>query len=258
MCEVLCCAHLRANHPPAALDAIEQAYKIAPGQDRGVLRATILCNFFPERQEEAFDAAFRYAAFGGYEAITALPAYAEYVTRRKRKPKSDKGWRWKAKKPVAEADLRKAEEQLGATLPDAYRRFLGTVGPTELSIRLPDHSSELCFYRPTELATQRDNLLDFILLAEKDPEKASAYFRQHYGVSLRDLVPVAEPTQESRCVVIHLEQGNRFGWCFHWDHDGAWELENATPNFDAALKALTQSIERRDAAMLGFLGVYID
>jgi hypothetical protein len=66
------------------------------------------------------------------------------------------------------------------------------------------------------------------------------------------------PARESRCLVIHLEQGERFGWCFHWDHDGAWELEQPTPSFNAALKVLTDGIEQRDPAILGFLGVYLD
>jgi len=61
-----------------------------------------------------------------------------------------------------------------------------------------------------------------------------------------------------RCVLIHLEPGDRFGWCFHWDHDGAWELEQPTSSFDAALKALTSGIEQRTTDMLGFLGVYLD
>jgi hypothetical protein len=65
------------------------------------------------------------------------------------------------------------------------------------------------------------------------------------------------PAQESRCLVIHLEQGERFGWCFHWDHDGAWELQQQTPSFNAALKVLTDGIEQRDPAILGFLGVYL-
>jgi SMI1 / KNR4 family (SUKH-1) len=256
--DVLSWAHLRADNPTAALEAVEQAHKVQPSQDRGVLRATILCDHFPDRQEEAFDAAFQWSEFGGYEKIMALPAYEEYVARRARKPKSDKGWRWKAKKPATEAVLRDAEAQLGATLPDGYRKFLTTYGPTELLVRLPEHSGELCFYPPTELAMQRDNLFRFVTRIEKDHEKVCAYFRKQYGVSLRDLVPVAEPANQSRSVLIHLEKGDRFGWCFHWDHDGAWELEKATPSFDAALKALTDGIKRRDTAMLSFLGIYID
>jgi hypothetical protein len=256
--DVLGSAHLRGSDPAAALAAIEQAYKISPSQDRGVQRATILCDHFPDRQQEVFDAAYRYNQFGGYEEIIALPAYADYAARRKRKPKSDKGWRWKAKTPASEVDLRKGEAELGAALPGDYRKFLSTFGPTELRVRLPEHSGELCFYRPSELAAQRDNLFNFITMRGKDPEKATAYFRKQYGVSLRDLVPVAEPAQESRCLVIHLEQGERFGWCFHWDHDGAWELEHPTPSFGAALKLLTDGIKRRDKAVLSFLGVYLD
>jgi hypothetical protein len=222
------------------------------------MRVTILCEHFPDRQEEAFDAAHKYAQHGGYEAITALTAYAKYVTRRKRKSGSAKGWRWERKKPARLADLHKAEEQLGTVLPADYRDFLATFGPAQLSVRLPEQSGELCFYEPAELARQRQNLFDFITRTEKDPAKASAWFREQYGVSLRDLLPVAEPAQESRCVVIHLEKGERFGWCFQWDHDGAWELEHATTSFDATLKALTDGIEKRDAALLNFLGIYID
>ncbi len=256
--EVLSLAYLRADNPQAALEAIEQACTVAPSQDRGVQRATILCLHFPERQEEAFDAAYSWHMHGGYEDIMALPAYADYVARRKKKPNSDKGWRWKAKKPANESEIGQAEQELGIALPKDYREFLSTYGKTELWVRLPEHSGELCFYRPSELSTQRKNLFDFISITEKDPAKVSAYFRKEYGVSVRDLVPVAEPAQESRCLVIHLEPGERFGWCFHWDHDGAWELEQASPNFDAALKALTDGIERRDSTILSFLGVYID
>jgi hypothetical protein len=256
--DILSDAYWRAGDATAALAAIEQAYKVAPSQDRGVQRATILCEYFPDRQEEAFDAAYQYNQFGGYEEIMALPAYAEYVERRQKKPKSDKGWRWKGKKPASETDLREAEQALGASLPDSYRKFLTTYGSTELLVRLAEDSSELGFYHPSELKTQRDSLLKFITRTETDPEEASAYFREEYGVSLRDLVPIAEPAQQSRCVVIHLEKGERLGWCFHWDHDGAWELERAAPSFDAALKALTDGIKERDKSILSFLGIYLD
>jgi hypothetical protein len=255
--EVLSWGHLRAEDPAAALAAIEEAYRIDPGQDRGAQRATILCEHFPDRQEEAFDAAYKYAQFGGYEDITALPAYEEYLAARKRRKKS-KGWRWSGTTPATEAELSEAEAQLGSALPGDYRDFLATTGASELCVRLPGHSGELRFYRPSELATQRDNLVNFIMLTEKDEAKVADYFRQEYGVSLRHLVPVAEPAQQSRCVLIHLGQGERFGWCFHWDHDGAWELEQPTSSFDAALKALTGGIEKRNTEMLGFLGVYLD
>jgi hypothetical protein len=256
--EVLSQAQLRADDPQAALAAIEQACEIKPSQARGGLRASIICDHFPERQEEAFDDAFKYAEFGGYEDVIERPAYAKYLARRKRKSKSGKGWRWSAKKPAGEDDLARAEAELGAKLPKDYRKFLATYGKADLLVRLPEHSGDLCFYRPSELATQRSNLFKFISRIEQDLDEVDAYFRKEYGVAARDLVPVAEPAQYSRCVVINLGEGERFGWCFHWDHDGAWELEQAAPSFDAALKALTQGIERRDTAMLGFLGIYTD
>jgi len=203
-------AQLRADDPRTALQAIDEDYRVARSQDR-VQRAMILCDHFPERQEEAFDAAYSWSRFGDYKAITALPACVDYVARRKRKSKSDKGWRWKAKQPARENDLRQAEAELGTKLPGDYRKFLATYGHTELWVRLPEKSGELCFYRSTELATQRSNLFDFISLTEKNPDKVDAYFRQQYGVAARDLVPVAEPAQESHCMVIHLGQGERFG-----------------------------------------------
>jgi len=62
-------------------------------------RAAILCEHFPDRQEEAFDAAFKYSSFGSYEAMTELPAYAQYLKRRKASSRSAKGWRWEGRKP---------------------------------------------------------------------------------------------------------------------------------------------------------------
>jgi hypothetical protein len=253
--EVLCRAHLAGGDAGAALDAIEQAYEVMASQDRGALRAWILCEHFPERRDEAFDAAYRYAEFGGFEAITALPAYADYVQRRRKKTKADKGWRWSThKKPASERDLRELERELGIALPRDYRDFLAKRGRTDLQIRLREESSDLRFYGASELVRQRDDLIDFITRGSGSGE-AEAYFGEQYGVSLRDLVPIAEPTHFSRCILIHLAQGERFGWCYRWDHDGAWELEDGQPSFQQALAALTAAIERREEMTLSFLGV---
>jgi hypothetical protein len=159
---------------------------------------------------------------------------------------------------MSEDDLQRAEQELDAKLPKDYRKFLLKHGESELQLRLPEHSAELCFYRPTELATQRKNLFAYISRFEDDREKVDAYFREQYGVAASDLLPVAEPANFSRCLVINLGPGERFGWCFQWDHDGAWELEQAMPSFDAAMKALTDGIKKRESAALNFLGVYLD
>jgi len=65
--DVLSWAHLRAENPAAALDAIEQAYRIAPSKDRGVQRATILRDHFPDRRQEAFAAANKWAELDSRE-----------------------------------------------------------------------------------------------------------------------------------------------------------------------------------------------
>jgi hypothetical protein len=65
--DVLSWTHLRAENPAAALDAIEQAHRIAPSKDRGVQRATILRDHFPDRQQEAFAAANKWAELDGRE-----------------------------------------------------------------------------------------------------------------------------------------------------------------------------------------------
>jgi hypothetical protein len=65
--DVLSWAHLRAGKPAAALDAIEQAYRIAPSHDRSVQRITILRDHFPDRQQNAVAAADKSAVPDGRE-----------------------------------------------------------------------------------------------------------------------------------------------------------------------------------------------
>ena len=256
--EALSKAHLRGDDPDAALEAIEQACKVSPSQSRDARRALILCDYFPDRLEDAFDAAYKWSEFGGYDEVMEHPDYPAYEERRRNPPASDKGWSWRANKPATESEVRAAEAALGVKLPEDYRSLLLTRGETELWIRLPDASAELCFYAAPDLLIQRDNLLNFICRIEKDREAVAAYFRKEYGVSLPHLLPIAAPSQESRCLLVHLEPGERYGWCYHWDHDGAWELGQLQPSLDAALKALTDGVEQRNATQLGFLGIYLD
>ncbi|WP_028133676.1 SMI1/KNR4 family protein [Bradyrhizobium japonicum] len=249
--ELLSDAYLEAGNPEASLKTIEYLCKTAPNHDRILKRAELLCGYFPERREEAFDDAYQWSRFGGYEDIMGFPGYAEYESRRKAGT-SAKGWRWKPGAPASEADVSAAEQALGVRLPDDYRNFLLTRGETELLVRLPESSSELRFYAPGELATQLRNVLDFIAHSDDELEEACAYFRKEYGVSLKHLVPVAEPSQLSRCLLLHVEPGAGYAQCFQWDHDGAWELEQKQPSFDVALKRLTDGIEQRDATQLAF------
>lgn len=254
--DLLYSAQLRADDVAGALETIDLACDLRGNLDRLGRRAWLLCNYFPHRQDEAFDEAYRNAQYAEFADVITHPDYADYVRRRERATKIDKGWRWGARqKPESEDDLRTAERALGAALPPDYRRFLADPGHTNLLVHLPWDSADLRFYRATELKQQRDSLFNFIVRTQVDAEVAVNYFRENYGVSLRDLVPVAEPTNASRCLVVHLGPGDRHGWCYQWDHDGAWELEYAKPNFDEALTTLTNGIERRDANLLRFLGI---
>ena len=254
--DLLCEVHYAAGDMRAALDAAQHAQEVKGDQHRGGRIAWLLAQYFPAREDDAFEQAHRYAQFGGYEAVTALPAYAAYLARRRRHADGEKGWRWSGRsEPATEDSLREAERKLGIALPADYRRFLATPRRTELLVRIRGTTTNLRFFPAGQLVRQRDNLFKYITRAEISPAKAEAYFRSQYGVSLRHLVPIAEPTDLSCNIVIHLGRGERFGWCFRWDHDGAWELEGAQPDFDAALTALTSGIERRDPSVLRFLGI---
>src|SRR5262249_44879516 len=154
---------------------------------------------------EAFEQAYRHAEYGGYELITALPGYAAFVERRRRKARNEPGWRWGGRnEPASEATLREVERKLAAALPKDYRDFLKTPSRTELLIRTGDVSAKLRFYAAKKLLEQRGNLLDFITRSAKSAAAAEAHFRDRYGVSLRHLVPIAEPVNLSCAIVIHL------------------------------------------------------
>jgi hypothetical protein len=253
--DLLCEIHFAAGDAKAGLAAAQHAQEVDGDQYRGGRIAWILCHHVPECEEEAFEQAYRYAEFGGYEAVTALPGYAAYAERRKRGVRPDKGWRWGGRsEPASEVALREAERRLGVALPKDYRRFLETPQRSELLLRIDDRTTTLRFFPAAQLVRQRDALFRHITRTEK-PAQAEAYFRAQFGVSLRDLVPIAEPVDLSCNIVIHLGKGERFGWCFRWDHDGAWELDGAQPSFESALAALTTGIERRDASVLRFLGL---
>lgn len=255
--ELLARIHLANGDPVAALEAIEQACHVSGNTVRTVLRAEILCDHFPDRVEEGFDLAYRYGP-RAFEAVIAHPLYGDYATRRRNSGKTNKGWRWSRQtEPASEADILHAERALGRALPQSYREFLATSGKIALQIRLPDQSSDLNFSAPSSLKEQRDNLFAYITRFD-DPSEAEAYFRNQYDVSLRDLVPIAEPKDISACLVIHLGEGDRYGWCFLWDHDGAFELEAPQPDFTAAIAAIKRDVEQRDKTMLRIFGIYLD
>jgi hypothetical protein len=256
--DLLCEIHFAAGNVQAALDAAQHAQEVAGDAHRVRRIAWLICHHFPAREEEAFEQAWCHAEYGGYESITALPGYAAYVERRKRRVRREPGWRWGGRNEAAsETTLREIERKLATALPTDYREFLKTPSRTELLIRNGDDSAKLRFYTAKKLLEQRENLLDFITRSEKSAAAAEAHFRDRYGVSLRHLVPIAEPVNLSCAILIHLGKGERFGWCFRWNHAKARDLQGAQPSFEKVLAALTSGIERRDPNVLRFLGINV-
>jgi hypothetical protein len=253
--DLLCELHLTREDTQSGLAAARRACDISANQYRGGRVAWILCEHFPEHRDEAFDQAYRHGEFGGYDAVTAHPAYADYLRRRKLRSKSDRAWRWSTQKaPASETELRQLELTLGVALPPDYRDFLAARGRTELLVRLVDDSRELRFFAPSVLIEQRDNFFNYV---SRVPGTANRFHTEH-GISLRDLVPVAEPTDVSSRLLIHLGKGEKFGRCYLWSHEDLGALEAEQPSFKQALEALTQGIERRDRDTLTFLDIYCE
>jgi SMI1 / KNR4 family (SUKH-1) len=253
--DLLCELHLAREDTQSGLAAARRACDISANQYRGGRVAWILCEHFPEHRDEAFDQAYRHGEFGGYEAVTAHPAYADYLRRRKQRGKSDTAWRWSTQKtPASETELRQLELTLGVALPADYREFLATRGRTELLVRLVDDSRELRFFAPSVLIEQRDNFFNYVSRVAGTAKR----FHTEYGISLRDLVPVAEPTDVSSRLLIHLGKGEKFGRCYLWSHEDLGALQVEQPSFKQALGALTQGIERRDRGTLTFLDIYCE
>jgi hypothetical protein len=255
--DLLCELHLAREDTQSGLAAARRACDISANQYRGGRVAWILCEHFPEHREEAFDQAYRHGEFGGYDAVMAHPAYADYLRLRKQKSKSDKAWRWSTQRaPTSEIKLRQLELTLGIALPPDYRGFLAARGRTELLVRLVEDSRELRFFAPSTLIEQRDTFFNYVSRAANDP--TGKRFHDRYGVWLRDLVPVAEPTDVSSRLLINLGQGDKFGWCYRWSHEDVGALEAEQPSFRQAIAALTQGIERRDRGTLTFLDIYCE
>jgi hypothetical protein len=253
--DLLCELHLAREDTLAGLAAARRACDISANPYRGGRVAWILCEHFPEHRDEAFDQAYRHGEFGGYDAVTAHPAYADYLRRRKQWSKSDKTWRWSTQKaPASETELRQLELTLGVALPPDYRDFLAARGRTELLVRLIDDARELRFFAPSVLIEQRDNFFNYVSRVAGIAKR----FHTKHGVSLRDLVPVAEPVDASGRLLIHLGKGEKFGRCYLWSHEDLGALEAEQPSFQQTLATLTQGIERRDRGTLTFLDIYCE
>ncbi|TWS99887.1 SMI1/KNR4 family protein [Reyranella sp. CPCC 100927] len=254
--------HLDARATPdasAALGAIDAALDAYRDEDRLILQAWILSTHFPEREEDAYDSIYRYADRGGYESITARASWAAYAARRAADTAAGRAtWRWSGgHQPADAAAIAAAEAALDVRFPDAYRAFLQERGRCDLFVRLPDEDTRLRFAGPDQLSQMREDFIHFVTLTDSEAN-AAASFRESSGVALRHLVPIAEPYDASNLVLLHTEPGDRYGRCFVWNHDGAWELVHEQPDFPAMLAMVLDGIERQEAAALDLFNVPVD
>ncbi|MDH7796544.1 MULTISPECIES: SMI1/KNR4 family protein [unclassified Beijerinckia] len=254
--ELLCRRYLIAGNPTAALDAIEQAQEARIDPERSILRANIICDYFPEREEDAFDSIYRYVDFGDYTSITSRPSYAAYAARRATDAAAKRAsWRWsRAHKPADEAAIVEAERRFNGRFPDDYRAFLKERGKSVLFVRTPREDATLKFHAPEQLAKQHEGLSSFLTLSES-LEQATAAFRDEYDVSLQHLVPIAEPQNASNALLLHIEPGDKYGHVYVWNHDGAFELVYEQQSFKAMMQALLEGIETQDAAALDLFNI---
>jgi hypothetical protein len=258
--ELLADCYLDAEPPDpwAALEAITTAREADPNETRLNLWALIICECFPEREEDAYDSIHPWAHQGGYEEITSRPSYAAYAARRAKDAAAGRGtWRWGWGRPQSEAEIAAAEGALGVTFPDGYRRFLRERGQCDLFVRLPKDDARLGFAAADQLWRSREDFIDFVALADSEANVAQ-YFRDEHGVGLRHLIPIAVPSGASNLLLLHTEPGDSYGSCYVWNHDDAWDLVNEQPSFEAMIAMLLAGIERPEAVALDLFNISVE
>jgi hypothetical protein len=247
----LCEVQLVLNQPQNALASIERACKMSLDSYRAGRKAFIQCTHFPELREDAFDHAYRYAKFGGFEKVTALPAYEEYL--RGRQASAYKS-RWGASRAAAkEQAVCAAEAEFQIRLPQEYRTFLLTRAHGDLILRTPDSTGTLHFIKAENLCSARAQFAKH--LGPRSGEDGTEHVRSQYGLDLERLVPIAHVHGASNYLVLHIGAGERFGFCYRWYHDDLWEFVHAGDNFDAALESIIENFKTGDAKILDFLGL---
>jgi hypothetical protein len=236
--------------PSAAVEAITIAHETDPDEDRWILRALIICEYLPEREEDAFDSIQPWAHLDRYEEITSLPSYAAYAAKRAEDAAAGRGtWRWSGGRPTDDAAIEAAEGALGVTLPEDYRGFLRERGPCELFARLPTATLTLGFLAADQLRLKREEFIEFVTLTESEAS-AAGYYHERYGLSLHHLVPIAEPSGTFNLLLLHTEPGDKYGHCYVWNHEDVFDPYDEQPSFKTMMEMLLAGIERVDETAL--------
>lgn len=257
-------ADLQKGDGAAALRALTLSLDLRPNHHAAYLWAWTIINYFPQRQEDAFDRIYPYLTSGYLPAaampeIVDRPAFKQYEARRRQLQKTGTYvHRWSEGGPPASVEaITAVERELDCTFPDDYRTFLREHGECDLIVQGPDDTYSLHVVAPEMLRESRDNILRFITMTESI-DIAEAAFQSEYGVSLKKLVPVAAPTAASNCVYLHTGQGPKYGYCFTWNHDGAFELTYEHPSFAAYMDALMKGIDAKDPVALDLFNISVE
>lgn len=235
--------HYNLKEYDAMFGAVRRAHDLAPNTFRSENLCWAQCYFFPQYRADAFETAFRYAEFG-YENIKRHSEYAAFAARREAELRTGKPRvRWKdMRDPSTETDIAKAEAVLGMALPPDYRRFLASLGRSQLTFEYPGRSedrtqhAELSFFGADDLQATQKTFQHWIDTIERGGEGLTDAWPATHGVSRHDLLSVATPFDNSSCLVISSNPVAKYGQCYLWHHDEAFELVPFAPSFGAAIE----------------------
>lgn len=257
--ELLALAYLSEGDsfdPKAALDAIITAKEADWSRYRLRVHATIICNYFPEQESDAYDLIYRRAGLKSLAGLTARPSYQAYARYRAADTAARRAtWRWSSvTAPADEASIAEAERKMGFRYPEDYRQFLTERGESTLFVRMPDEDTVLKFAGPAQQIDMRADFLRFVnRMGDTDAAEA---FREDHGVSVDHLIPIAEPAGASNLLLLHTEPGERYGRCYVWNHDGLYELVYEQPSFAVMKDRLLRGIMTKDEKALDLFNIY--
>lgn len=243
--------------PKAGLDAIVISRQTYPSSYRQWLQAVIICNDFPELETDAYDDIYRRSHDDYFSEITSRESFKTYAVYRRADEQAGRPtWRWSsATTPAVEAEIEAVERTLGIEYPEDYRAFLKEKGECSLFVRMPDEDARLKFASPAQQLKMREDFRGFVGDGE-ETDLDEALSGEH-DVLLRHLIPIAEPGNASNLLLMNVGPGEHYGYCYVWNHDGAWELVCAQPSFTAMKDKLLRGIVSRDAEALDLFNIHV-
>ena len=243
------------NDTANAFKAIREAVDLSPDARRSENLALMQCFNYAQYRQDAFDTAFQYGRFGGYDDIRNHPEYAAYAARREAEIAGGTAHIcWMAMCDAASAaGIVAAETELARRLPADYRTFLERRGKSKLAFYLGNETTIMTFAAPADIADWQHALQQWFDAMGDREEHFSKEWAENLGVDRRQLYSVATPWDNSSCLVMSLAEGKTYGHCYLWHHDEAYELVPIGDSFDEALETLTRGFSEGDPRVRTFL-----